>query len=248
MPDNSEPGNLVPKKKDELSKPSTDLIRRGLSLPAQPIPNQVSIYMESLLDHTFPGVRKHLPDRFYNVRHAFTLNPGKNTYCWTHSLCTHLDLIEIWFLFARGGKKFLETQLPETYFWFGTKYLERIETFLMMCRADRKFYFLDTQDKGWWHHESPSRHRLPEVQQQLKKALDLWESGNRYVIYSHDWGWLDPETTRFERDRSDPEYKPWVAYEDALRQKRIKPLSPPVMEIVSRDEDTLVNGPIIGPY
>ncbi len=279
MSDKSDSSELIPKKKEEVTRPSSDLIKRGLSLPeqahknqispkqkdeilipsiedmiasgslhfVQPIPGQISVYMENLLE-TYSRVKDYLPDKAYNVRHGFTFdqNPKRTNryYCWTHSLCTHLDVVEIWLLVAIGGKKFMETKFPTSFFWFGSKYRERIEIFLMMHRDKYKFYFMDIQDKAWWNYvHSPSR-RISEVQHQLDKALDLWETGNRHVIYNSSYGWFDTDTMRFERDTSDPEHRPWAVYEAWVNENPASMFPLPIFEMVNIDEKRLIDAPL----
>jgi hypothetical protein len=69
----------------------------------------------------------------------------------------------------------------------------------MWVRDGRRFWFYDQyvliHDAGCSSVER-TRERLDE-------AFEQWESCNQDVIYSGPWGWFDPQTCRFERDRGD---------------------------------------------
>jgi hypothetical protein len=245
MSEKSGSGKLIPKKKEELSKPSSDLIKRGLSLSVRLIPNQISIYMENLLE-TYSRVKDFIPNKAFNVRHGFTFDQdpthSNRYYCWTHSLCTHPDVVEIWFLVARGGKKYFETSLPESFFWFGAKYRERIEIFLMMHREEYKFYFMDVQDEAYWDNNYFPGNRVSKVHHQLGKALDLWETGNRHVIYGLSYGWYDSDTLQFEKEIFDSKHmEAWKQIEICVKKNPEDALPPPIMEMVKIEESTLIN-------
>jgi hypothetical protein len=70
----------------------------------------------------------------------------------------------------------------------------------MIRDGDRRFWFFDKYVVFMGGDSY-----VDQVSTHLQKALGLWDSGAKIVMYSDKWGWFDPENAAFDRDAEDPE-------------------------------------------
>jgi hypothetical protein len=114
------------------------------------------------------------------------------------SLRTHSRGPLAWWLHSRGGKHFvMQADHPwDSFFLLALQGRSNSEhLFLMWLRERRRF---------WFHHAYMRVYGSGDSLQRSTKALELvlsrWNTTNNDIAYSGDWGWLDPETGRFDQD------------------------------------------------
>ncbi len=108
----------------------------------------------------------------------------------------------VWrWLFSRGGGRFLESDVPDTFTACLVQHRGNSENLILMWRkGSRRFWF----SSAWVVFLYNTEDRLAIVSDELDRALERWDRGDKVVIYGDHWGWYDVGKGAFENDDDQP--------------------------------------------